>query len=392
MKKKVSIIFIIICVGFISCVGGVSCFLNDKVVSQLENRTLATSPLYTQEKLISGEYFNEYENYSLDQMVGRDRFVNLLNTSKVIEGKKEINNIIIGADGVLLKRGNYDSIEEKVSQGNSESVANSISKIKETVDGYGGETIYMHVMHQSEFYKDKLPTCYQSLSNNFDKYNEALLTDVSKTGAKVVNCNPVLMKHKNEYLYYKTDHHWTPKGAYYAYRELLNAINENEKLDKYDDMDIVRSNKTFLGSLSSQIGTTYFQNGDHFEYAVSKNMPNYSRRTSRTNKKQEANNDKLFQDNGTIYSKYGDIEQTDYAQDTFYTSQINKKNILIIGYSYKEALIPYALNNFNKVMTLDPRKYNGNINDYIKVAKADYVVVLRDDLWDGNEENVATIE
>ena len=33
----------------------------------------------------------------------------------------------------------------------------------------------------------------------------------------------VLKKHNSEYLYFKTDHHWTADGAYYAYQELMNA-------------------------------------------------------------------------------------------------------------------------------------------------------------------------
>ena len=33
-----------------------------------------------------------------------------------------------------------------------------------------------------------------------------------------------LTDHKGEYLYYRTDHHWTSLGAYYAYQQLCTAL------------------------------------------------------------------------------------------------------------------------------------------------------------------------
>ena len=36
-----------------------------------------------------------------------------------------------------------------------------------------------------------------------------------------VNAYTVLNQHKNEYIYYKTDHHWTTLGAYYVYQQLM---------------------------------------------------------------------------------------------------------------------------------------------------------------------------
>ena len=37
----------------------------------------------------------------------------------------------------------------------------------------------------------------------------------------------VLRQHNGEYLYFKTDHHWTADGAYYAYQELMNKKRSN---------------------------------------------------------------------------------------------------------------------------------------------------------------------
>ena len=38
--------------------------------------------------------------------------------------------------------------------------------------------------------------------------------------ADIIKVNPVdeIRKHRSEYIYFNTDHHWTSLGAYYAYR------------------------------------------------------------------------------------------------------------------------------------------------------------------------------
>ena len=36
---------------------------------------------------------------------------------------------------------------------------------------------------------------------------------------KSVDIYDALMQHRNEYIYFRTDHHWTALGAYYAYQQ-----------------------------------------------------------------------------------------------------------------------------------------------------------------------------
>ena len=39
-----------------------------------------------------------------------------------------------------------------------------------------------------------------------------------------VDVRQTLAEHKDEYIYYRTDHHWTSLGAYYAYQQLCGAL------------------------------------------------------------------------------------------------------------------------------------------------------------------------
>ena len=62
---------------------------------------------------------------------------------------------------------------------------------------------------------------------------------------KFVSVLETLQKHNSEYLYFKTDHHWTADGAYYAYKQLMKAKGVKPcSLDAY-------SKKEYTGFLGS---------------------------------------------------------------------------------------------------------------------------------------------
>ena len=62
---------------------------------------------------------------------------------------------------------------------------------------------------------------------------------------KKVNIYDILMSHNDEYLYFRTDHHWTALGAYYAYEEFAKAKGVKPlPLSKYEKVDF----PDFLGS------------------------------------------------------------------------------------------------------------------------------------------------
>lgn len=67
-----------------------------------------------------------------------------------------------------------------------------------------------------------LPEGYSG-STNSSNQQKAINYIYSKMSPNVstVNVYDTLINHKNEYLYFRTDHHWTALGAYYAYRELM---------------------------------------------------------------------------------------------------------------------------------------------------------------------------
>ena len=83
--------------------------------------------------------------------------------------------------------------------------------------------------------------------SNAEEYMAALAED----GVYIYNGPELLAKglSKGQYLYYRTDHHWTPRGAYTVARAMLQ--NQGLPVNRFDDY-VYKLNKGYLGSLYTQ--------------------------------------------------------------------------------------------------------------------------------------------
>ena len=69
-----------------------------------------------------------------------------------------------------------------------------------------------------------LPENYKDRTNSSDQ-KQAIDYMYSRITPSVnkIDVYSTLVAHKDEYIYFRTDHHWTALGAYYAYRDLMTA-------------------------------------------------------------------------------------------------------------------------------------------------------------------------
>ena len=69
-----------------------------------------------------------------------------------------------------------------------------------------------------------LPESYSGSTNSSDqkKAIDYMYSLISPNVSKI-DVYSTLLAHKDEYIYFRTDHHWTSLGAYYAYRDLMTA-------------------------------------------------------------------------------------------------------------------------------------------------------------------------
>ena len=156
----------------------------------------------------------------------------------------------------------------------------------------------------------------------------------------------MLAAHSDEYIYFRTDHHWTALGAYYAYLSFTEAAGfAPVEINNY----IEHSIPGFLGSFAK--GTqnrNVREHPDTLYYYELDSVVSFSR--------------KLFvipEDLSKL--SYRVFMGGDYAKLDYTSSNKNGRTLVIIKDSYANALIPWLSPHYERVIVIDPRQYSGSV-------------------------------
>lgn len=155
-----------------------------------------------------------------------------------------------------------------------------------------------------------------------------------------MNAYDELLKHRNEYIYFYTDHHWTGLGAYYAYRAFAESAGIRPL--ELSGMARVKKEKMFLGSLYNYTkDQALTKNPDYVEYYKIQQKTRamiYSDSSSRGKE-------------GVLYAEfannYGMFLGGDFALVHIRIENKNGKNILLIKDSFGNALAPYLAAHYS---------------------------------------------
>jgi hypothetical protein len=173
-----------------------------------------------------------------------------------------------------------------------------------------------------------------------------------------------MRKHREEYIYFNTDHHWTSLGAYYAYR----AFCETAGLTAVS-LDTVRSKvkPAFLGSLYRLTRDPKLkENPDSVRYYMFKDSVRFSI-GSVTSLNYWAKS-KMYGEGASGGNSYSVFLQGDLPIVKMETQHKNGRKIAIVKESYGNAFAPFLINNYEKVIVVDQRYYTG---DFMGMLKAE---------------------
>ena len=190
----------------------------DRAYSEMENTTLSQRPALTQLSAKGlNSYFTAYTKYVKDQVFGRDQWISLQSVVETTLLQKEQNGgILLGKEHMMFPRtfGLLDS-EDRTLPKNTAAVESLCQR-------YPGKVNVLLAPAASDIYKENVPANAPLLDE--DTYLDQLSAAVQAAGGRFVDVRQVLAAHKSEYIYYRTDHHWTTLGAYYAYGQLCDAL------------------------------------------------------------------------------------------------------------------------------------------------------------------------
>ncbi|OZV12163.1 hypothetical protein CIW83_11115 [Tissierella sp. P1] len=356
-------------------------------VSNIENRTLAPLPQYSNERLLNGQYFSEWENYISDHIIGRDYLIKsytLLNM-KVL-GKHKINNIIIGKEDTLLPFYTEElSNNLEYYLNNLNAMTENMKNLQNHIKANGGEFYFVGLPGQSSFFKSRYQNYFENKEGYFVENENKMFNNLEKSNINYINMNEVFKKDQDNENYLKTDHHFSFKGSYRTYVEIIDRLRNDLGLDigkplDIEELDIVTLDKPILGSRNRQL---YFLHpaDEKVSIAYPKNRIDYEKYTN------GVLDPKLYyinNDENPSYSVYMGGDQKEIIIDT---NRENLPNLLIFGDSFTNALEPLLYYHFNETRILDLRHYKEmNLYEYIDLHKPTVVLMIRDDLNYGNPE------
>ena len=331
--------------------------------SSSEKRYLQKFPDANVEKVLSGDFGSEFETFFADQFPQRNTWVGLNAYTTLAEG----NN---GASGVYNCKNGY-LINKPVSTDNN--LDKNVGAVVDFAKKIDAPTTVMLVPSTGYIADDVLPTFH-------DKYNDDEdISRISSTLSKEkIGFVDLRERFKSEYkngsqLYYKTDHHWTTKGAYTGYQELCKALG----ITPIDDSTLKKD------SYPDFYGTTYSSSG--FWLTPPDNIEIWSNpKNSDKNISVKITEGANVKTSGSMYftdhlkedDKYPVFIDGNHALTEITNTNAKNGTILLIKDSFSHSLAPFLAENYSKVVLVDLRYYKESVSQLVSAYNPEQVVVL----------------
>jgi len=216
---------------------------------------------------------------------------------------------------------------------------------------------------------DDVKISYKNQGDSIDKI-------LAKMSANVIGVDVYdnMMKHRDEYLYFRTDHHWNGIGAYYAYevfcqvkgvapytmeqREevtfggFFGSLYRNESVNKDPKLRPADTVYAYMPYNKNATMTFYDNDGKGTKWPIIKDVTNYKEG-----------------------SKYLTFAGGDQPLAILKNPGVTDGSIcIVIKESYGNALMPLVVDHYSEVHEIDYRHWKGDLVAYAKQIGADDVL------------------
>ncbi len=337
--KRISPLFTVlsvIIVGFFAA----GIIMPDKSFSENENKVLAGSPEFSLDRLLDGRFTSGYEDYISDQFPLRDEWIGAKSLLERALFKTENNGVAYGADGYLFPK--MFSFDE-------EQLAKNLEAVRVFAENSPCDVYFAVVPSSSYILKDLLP---EGLPSVDEGYFIGEMHEYLSGACDIINAKDTLSIHRDEYIYYKTDHHWTSYGAYLAYR--LFAEKAGFRPLDYESLS-PRTVDGFLGTSYSKAKNAWVEPDTitYFDFDAELTVGGETH-DGLYNSEQFTKRDKYA---AFLYgnSPYTEIDSGD--------GEGKKESLLVIKDSYADCLVPYLTEHYRHITLVDLRYFKGNMSE-----------------------------
>lgn len=387
-RKTIQVINTLLFVGLLTAGGIASVTKRNTDISEMENRKLTPLPAYSDSALWSGEYFKQMEMYYADNFPFREKWISVSSSfrssigfqSSEIKMYDQVNNAEaneikdttknVQESGPLPDDGALGEIKKRVfvfkkrafemfggGEGMGKSYANVINSYNRLLSP--GIQVYNLIIPVALEYE--ITQKYA----NLQKPNRPAIENIYNTldsNIKKVWAIDEIRKHRTEYIYFNTDHHWTSLGAYYAYRAFCREAGLTPVL-----LDTVASKvkQSFLGSLYRLTrDPSLKENPDSVRYYLFRDSVNFY--VGSSNSLNYWAKSKMYGEGASGANSYSVFLQGDLPIVKMETQHKNGRKIAVVKESYGNAFAPFLVNNYEKVIVVDQRYYTGDFTGMLK--------------------------
>lgn len=387
MKKILDYPLVLLFAAFIFLFSVTDLFFNAREFSVNENRFLQLRPEFSVKTLMNGKYTTTYETFINDQFVFRDGWIDIKSKAEYFIGKQENNSIIYGKDGYMFEK--YDRTDDAQIAKNTAAVGEFFAKYSNI------PATFAIIPNSYMILSEKLPFGVELLDQF--AYIEKIYGQVTAPHVSKLSLSESLLEHKNNYIYYMTDHHWTTYGAYLAYSDFVRSKGMEpvpyESLSGTEVKDFYGTyfSKTKFFKTQPDIITYFDVPGSDVSINGKKTVEDSQKNVIPVeglyNLSQFEQRDKyaafLYGNHGvTVIQSNGNRNHT--AGKT--------SRILVIKDSYGNSFVPFLTYNYDEVVVLDLRAIPFEMSKFMAENEFDDILLLYNFMNYASDVNFARLK
>lgn len=304
------------------------------------------------------------------------QFVNLQGLTSKVLGQHKLNGVVKMKNGYLMQE--MMLADDAVLESNAEAV----KELENYISQWDGKLLYVTVPYIVDKYDPQLPA---EVSDNGNKNLDTMRKDIEALNIPSLDLREAIHDTGiSQYnLWYKTDHHWSTRGGFFAYTLIAKYLQDNgwaeidEKVCNLDNYTITTYPKWHLGSNGQRTGI-YYAGIDDFDLI----LPNFDTSIENLNKGiigkfQDVCIDTTELSNRNYESRYTYDHVMGVSGGNFNNSQAQSdKKVLVIGDSMSSAVCPYIILSFQEM------RYLGNwvtpvlSKDFLDEYQPDIVIMM----------------
>lgn len=339
----------------------------DAEFSEEENRELAQMPRLSLKDIVSGKFSSDYDDYLADQFIFRNQWISVKTLTERLTGKQEVNDVYFAEDDYLIEKhsGSFDTAQ---AQANIASLRAFIEKQRES---FGEDHVRALIAPNALcILEDKLPA-YADARAEADYLDE--IAGALPAGS-FVDVRDVLEDHGDEYLYYRTDHHWTTLGAWYAYetwaKTLPPADGDGSGYTPREGYRQETLTTDFYGTVEAKVNCDV--PADTIEAWIPVSEVPYT--LTFNHNAEDVKNSLYAREYLDVRDKYAVFFGGNQPLTEIQTSAPGGRKLLVIKDSYAHCFVPFAVQDFEKIAMIDMRYFNERLSEYI--AGNDFTDIL----------------